>query len=193
MPTHRVLLHVCCANCMFDVLPALAERNLVPVPFFFNPNIQPLLEYRRRRKSFLLAVERLGLESADEPPASPDPSLYFEEVDWLEAGGERCPSCYRLRLRQTARTAAKAGLPAFLSTLQVSPLKHHQALLEAGREAARAESVEFMDLDLRDRFGKGSAPPGFHAYKQQYCGCLMSEYERFAPTRRHLLKGEAVR
>lgn len=193
MPARRVLLHVCCANCMFDVLPALAERDLLPVPFFFNPNIQPLLEYRRRRKSFLLAVERLGLEPAGRPPASPDPALYFEEVDRLRAGDERCPSCYRLRLRQAAGTAAKAGLPAFLSTLQVSPLQQHQALLEAGREAARAESVEFMDLDLRDRFGKGSAPPGFHAYRQQYCGCLMSEYERFAPTRRYLLKGEAAR
>ena len=188
-----MLLHVCCANCLFDVLPALQEEGLLPVLFFYNPNIHPLVEYRRRRKSFLLAAERLSLPVLGKPAASVDPRLFLERVEWREERPRRCAGCYYWRLREAAREAARAGLGGFLSTLQVSGEQAFEALVEAGRRAARESGVDFLEMDLRHRHGWGRPPAGFHPYRQSYCGCLVSEYERYAPTRRHLVRGEGAR
>lgn len=190
MAPRRTLLHVCCANCMFDTLDALRKADLRLSVLFYNPNIQPLLEYRRRRKSFLLAAERLNLDIVSLPVVSPDPRLFLEQVQWRETGPKRCASCYRMRLEETARAARDNGFDAFLSTLQVSTHQQHELVLEAGRHAADEYDVQFMETDLREHFGKGRLPSGFHPYRQQYCGCLMSEFERFAPTKQHLVKRE---
>ncbi|MCB7128382.1 MAG: epoxyqueuosine reductase QueH [Candidatus Brocadiales bacterium] len=47
----RLLLHVCCSPCLCAPLEELKKDSLEIEGFFYNPNIHPLLEFRRRLKS----------------------------------------------------------------------------------------------------------------------------------------------
>jgi predicted adenine nucleotide alpha hydrolase (AANH) superfamily ATPase len=83
--------------------------------FFYNPNIHPLIEFRRRLKSVrvlqeqlkfpLRAVEEYGLRR------------FLRLVAFREDQSERCPLCYRQRLYRTAQYAAENGYDAFTTTL----------------------------------------------------------------------------
>ena len=55
----NVLLHMCCANCAIYPIRILRESNHAVVGYFFNHNIHPYQEYRRR----LQAVEEYAAAS----------------------------------------------------------------------------------------------------------------------------------
>ncbi len=177
------LLHVCCANCLSDVHEALARDGGELTLLFANPNVHPLVEFRRRRKSVRLLAGRLGLHLDEEP---------YGLYDFLEAVGERrrsedgrCRVCYRLRLGTAARRAAELGADAFTTTLLVSRHQDRDAIVEAGEEAARRHGVAFETPDLRDLHGSDLARPrDLKLYRQSYCGCVFSEEERFRETSR---------
>ena len=56
----RLLLHSCCAPCSSYVLEFLAEYFDIEV-FFFNPNIYPETEYKKRLEEQIRLVEEMGL------------------------------------------------------------------------------------------------------------------------------------
>jgi len=159
---------------------------------FYNPNIHPLIEYRRRRKSVLMLAKILGLEIVDASPVNVHPGEFLGAADWRKGPAERCVSCYRMRLERTAAAAKLHGFDAFTTTLLVSNQQNRDAILNAGRDAAAQTEVQFLEADWRERQGKGGAmPSNFQPYRQQYCGCIMSEYERFSEGKQHLVPGEA--
>ena len=50
----------------------------------------------------------------------------------------------------------------------------------AGGEAARRYDVEFLYEDLRPLYGESRRlSREWGIYRQKYCGCLVSEWERF--------------
>lgn len=146
--------------------------------YFFNPNIHPYAEYARRQE----ALARLAA-AADWPVIFADdyrPEDYFRQVAFRE--GERCRFCYLLRLRQAARVARKGKFDAFTTTLLVSPYQKHDLLREIGRAAGEEFGVPFYDVDFRPGFREGRRRAReLGLYRQQYCGCIFSERERFAP------------
>ena len=46
----RILVHICCGPCGITVLQRLRAQGHELAGLFFNPNIQPLAEYMRRRE-----------------------------------------------------------------------------------------------------------------------------------------------
>jgi predicted adenine nucleotide alpha hydrolase (AANH) superfamily ATPase len=44
----NILLHICCANCAIYPVRVLREANHQVTGYFFNHNIHPYQEYRRR-------------------------------------------------------------------------------------------------------------------------------------------------
>ena len=156
--------------------------------FFYNPNIHPLLEFRRRLKSLKVLQERLPLPVV----YVEDYGLreYLERVYWRGAG--RCAGCYGLRLRRTAREARQRGLEAFSTTLFASTRQDHALLRRVAGECAEAEGVELLYRDWRGLAEESRRRAGeMRLYLQQYCGCIFSEYERFRDTSRHLYRGSA--
>ena len=98
----KKLLHVCCANCLSDVAREVGGEGVEVVLLFANPNIHPLVEFRRRRKSVRLLAGRLGLALEEEPYGLFD---FMDAVkgNWREGGGgARCRTCYALRLGRAA-------------------------------------------------------------------------------------------
>ncbi len=144
--------------------------------FFHNPNVHPLLEYRRRLTGAGEVGEALGLQlTVDE---SYDPQAWFLSVATGEPG--RCARCIGERLRRTAREAATLGCDTFSTSLSISPWQDHEAIKREGTLASEAYGVKFLYEDLRPLYGQSrrfSRQLGI--YRQKYCGCLVSEWERY--------------
>jgi hypothetical protein len=96
---------------------------------------------------------------------------------------ERCRHCFRLRLSKTAETAKEMGFDAFTTTLLISPHQKHDLLKEIGEELGREKGVGFLYADLRKRYSDSRhITKPMNLYRQQYCGCVYSEWERYGDT-----------
>lgn len=180
----RLLLHSCCAPCSSAVLEYLSEYFLITV-LYFNPNIYPEEEFLHR----IAEQKRLIAELPCKNPVS------FEEHGWqqerfyaavngledVREGGERCFSCYRLRLEETARLAAEGGYDYFTTTLSVSPYKNAAKLNEIGEELAAKYGVAHLPSDFKKKDGYKRSielSEKYGLYRQDYCGCVFSRRER---------------
>lgn len=173
----RVLLHVCCGPCSITVARELLDQGLELAGVFYNPNIHPLGEYVRRRDGALDVADRLGfpLTVLD---AEYDPKVYFRAVNGREE--ERCGACYELRLGRTAALARERGFDAFTSTLLYSKYQKHGAIALLGQGLA-GDGLEFLYRDFRTGWSEGiRLSKEWGIYRQQWCGCLYSENERYA-------------
>ena len=182
----KILIHACCAHCLAETLAGLEEvkqKEWAVTVRWFNPNIHPLIEWRRRLKAVKMLCERAKLPLlADETYALKD---FLHALAGTYGAGERCRICYALRLGDAARTAQEAGIPLFTTTLITSRHQNHAAIRDAGERAAAEHGVSFLYRDLRG-VEDVDRKLVFSLYKQQYCGCVFSEEERFAPTVTHL-------
>ena len=144
--------------------------------FWYNPNIHPFTEHKQRLESLesLAQKENMPLIVAD----GYDVVSYFRKVVGHES--QRCGYCFRLRLSMTALVAKLKGFDAFSTTLLISPYQNQQLLKEVGEEVAAERDVGFLYEDLTPGFRESqqmSRDQGL--YRQKYCGCLYSEWERF--------------
>lgn len=174
----RVLLHVCCGPCSIYPVKSLREQGHEPAAWFYNPNIHPFTEYSKRRDTFLEYAARIelpvvlagGYELED----------FLRSLHGREKEGERCRVCYRMRLRQAAQFAKAGGFDAFSTTLLVSPRQKHDLIREAGERAAQEAGIPFYYEDFRPGWAEAvriSKEEGM--YRQQYCGCIYSERDRY--------------
>jgi len=181
----KLFLHVCCAPCLAKTLVGLRGVSARPPDlrlFFFNPNIHPLLEFRRRMTALRVYLER------EELPAEIDGTYglvpFLERLDGSFAGPERCGICLGWRMRETARRAKERGFDAFSTTLLASNEQDRDAVLLAAEAASAAEGIRFEGGDFRDAEVPEGGLKGI--YRQSYCGCVFSEAERYGPTRKRL-------
>jgi predicted adenine nucleotide alpha hydrolase (AANH) superfamily ATPase len=176
----RVLVHSCCAHCAAYTVEHWRKEGYEVSALWYNPNIHPYTEHQLR----LEAMQRLA-EEMDIPLINTggyDMVEYFRRVVGHEA--ERCRHCFELRLAKTAETANKMGFDAFTTTLLISPHQKHDLLKEIGAELGKEKGVEFLYTDLRKRYSDSrhiTKPMELH--RQQYCGCIYSEFERYADTK----------
>ncbi len=184
-------LHVCCAPCLIGTLHTIRSQNPSPLPapariIFYNPNIHPLLEFRRRQKALRVYLER------DPLPSEIDDGyglrIFLDRVlsDPKLSRRDRCRRCYRLRLDRTAELCRQYGLEAFSTTLLASREQDRDLVAAAGFEAADKYGLTFLEADLRGAPPDGKMLRGI--YKQQYCGCIFSEEERFRDTKKHVYR-----
>jgi epoxyqueuosine reductase len=174
----KLLLHLCCANCAIFPLQLLREQGVQTEGFFFNPNIHPYQEYRRRLETVQqfagLAELRVHLHDA-----------YLLE-DFLAAVAaapqQRCQYCYHSRLEETARRAAALGYEAFTSTLLYSRYQQHEQIRASGEQLAKEYGLVFYYDDFRRGWQEGiRQSKAMGLYRQQYCGCIYSEKDRYHP------------
>ncbi len=173
----RVLLHVCCAHCAAYTVEHWRRQGHETGGFWYNPNIHPYTEHQSRLESVEALARRMDLpltiaEGYDMPE-------YFRRVAGHEA--ERCRHCFELRLARTAAAAREQGCSAFTTTLLISPHQKQELLMEIGERLAKEYGVEFLYADLRKRYSDSRhITKPMDLYRQQYCGCIYSEWERYA-------------
>jgi len=175
----KLLVHVCCAHCAAYTIEHWRQQDCEVGGFWYNPNIHPYTEHQSRLESTRILAREIDLpmivaEGYDMPE-------YFRRVVGHEA--ERCRYCFDLRLAKTAEAAREQGYDAFTTTLLISPHQKHDIIREIGNKIAAEQGIEFLYADLRKRYSDSRhITKPMDLYRQQYCGCVYSEWERYADT-----------
>jgi predicted adenine nucleotide alpha hydrolase (AANH) superfamily ATPase len=173
----KVLIHVCCAHCAAYTVEHWRREGHNVAGFWYNPNIHPFMEHQHRLESMQYLAQRTGLPLV--VAEGYDMVEYFRRVAGHEA--ERCRHCFELRLARTAQAARAQGYDAFTTTLLISPQQKHDLIKDIGDEVAAEQGVEFVYVDLRKRYSDSRhLTKPLDLYRQQYCGCVYSEWERYA-------------
>lgn len=174
----KLLLHICCAPCACYSVSAFRAEGHDITGLWFNPNIHPWTEYRKRLGALreFSQIEGLPLLVQDDYPLK----------DWLTESlaqkDDRCLYCYHVRLAATAQMTKAKGFDAFSSTLLYSKHQKHQAIIDVANKIAKETGVEFLYRDLRQGWKEGiKISKQLGIYRQQYCGCIFSEKERYLP------------
>ncbi|MDD5679765.1 MAG: epoxyqueuosine reductase QueH [Candidatus Omnitrophica bacterium] len=173
----KILLHVCCAPCAIHPFRELIKNSANEVTgFFYNPNIHPAEEEKRRRQALTEYAKKdnfgviFGEYNAEE---------FFRKVGDKQESPLRCGICWRLRLEKTAETAKSAKFDAFTTTLLVSPYQNQDMIKEIGADCGRKFGVQFIAVDFRGGFRDAQAEArNSGIYRQKYCGCVYSQKER---------------
>ena len=174
----KLLLHICCGPCVIYPLRILREIGHDVTGHFFNPNIHPYMEYKRRAETLggYAAEKGLPLIWAEDYPIE----AFFRLIAGREE--ERCLLCYTLRLKETARVAREGGFAGFTTTLLYSRFQKHDIIREVGESMGREVNVPFLYIDFRAGWQEGvSLSRAQGMYRQPYCGCLYSEKDRYYP------------
>jgi len=173
----KLLIHSCCAHCAAYTVEYWREQDYDVSALWYNPNIHPYTEHQHRLEAMQSLAIKMSLPLLI--TEGYDIIDYFRGVVGHEA--ERCQYCFRLRLSKTAEIAKEMGFDAFTTTLLISPQQKHELIKEAGEELARETGVDFLYADLRKRYSDSRhITKPMDLYRQQYCGCVYSEWERYA-------------
>lgn len=174
----NILLHACCGPCSIYPTSRLEEDGNKFSILFFNPNIHPYKEFKRRLNtlSVYAASKHYPLIVMKDYP--------LEEclTGMLNEPIVRCAYCYRIRLETTAKYAKENNYDAFTTTLLVSKYQKHELIKKIASEMAEKYDIPFYYEDYREGFEKGEEiSKELEMYRQNYCGCVFSERDRFEP------------
>lgn len=176
----KILLHTCCAPCSIYPVEILKDQKFDITGFFFRNNIHPYSEclkrqqtlehYSQQIKLFVIYQQEYDLEGFLQ-------KIIFREKD-------RCAICYHERLMATASIAKKGLYDCFSSTLLYSKFQKHDLIKQVGESIATSVGIPFYYQDFRKGWKEGvESSKRLNLYRQQYCGCIYSEKERFYSTK----------
>jgi len=180
----KLLLHICCGPCALYPIKELLSKKFDKITgFFYNPNIHPPSEYKRRKEALLEASSKIKFEVIISDYKMEE---YFRFIFSNNVGDglkpsptERCGLCWELRLSETASFAKNNGFDAFTTTLLISPYQDHEKVKRIGEEIASKNGIAFYYQDFRPGFRDGQEQAKReNLYRQKYCGCVFSELER---------------
>lgn len=176
----RVLLHSCCGPCSSSVLEYLTAFFDLTL-LWYNPNLYPEAEFELRYRTLLELLEKMGLQDRvsvlTEPWRHEDYTGLTQGLENEPEGGSRCELCFRLRLEETARIAAREGFDYFCTTLTLSRHKDAQLINRLGEEAGRAAGVRWLPSDFKKQgreMRSAELAEQYGLYRQLYCGCEFS-------------------
>lgn len=176
-----LFLHACCAPCSSYVLEYLHEYFHILL-YFYNPNITPDEEYKKRMAELLRFVKDAGYEEEITfIEGKYDPESFFAMAKGMEdlpERGQRCYHCYELRMREAAREAKKWNADYFTTTLSISPHKNADWINEIGERLAEEYGVPHLPSDFKKKSGylrSITLSQEYGLYRQDYCGCIFSK------------------
>ncbi|MBU0684207.1 MAG: epoxyqueuosine reductase QueH [Candidatus Omnitrophota bacterium] len=176
----KILLHTCCGVCAGAVIERLLCEGHSLTCFFYNPNIHPVDEYKRRLEAAQAVARQFNIEFVE---GIYDRETWFLAVKGKEyepEGGTRCRVCYELRLKKTYEYMKKKMFDAFTTTLSISPHKDAVVISSIGREISEDR---FISADFKKKGGfsrAGELAKDFGLYRQNYCGCIYSLEKKLA-------------
>ena len=175
----KMLVHTCCAPCLYYPMRQLEKENFEIYVYWYNPNIHGWREYNKRRMTLGYYLAKKDTVTIMESPYEIE--SWFSATSGFSGKDQRCRLCYRMRLRCAARTAVKKEMDLFTTTLLYSKFQNYDHIVEEGLRAASEEGVEFYQKDFRVGWKEGiEESKEEKIYRQEYCGCIYSETERYS-------------
>lgn len=177
----KILLHTCCAPCAIYPLSRLLKQDFTVTMYFFNPNIHPYKEYRRRLDCLVSFCQQNELPLIVEGD--------YQMTEFLRAvvfqEDSRCKICSSLRMAKTSEFAKNNGFNAFSTTLLYSRYQNHQQIRDQCQALSRESALQFYYEDFREGWQYGiDASLDQGLYRQPYCGCIYSEQQRYDKSKR---------
>ena len=171
----KILLHCCCGPCAIYPVTQLRNQGHELRAFYYN-HIHPYTEWQKRCDTLAEWAESIQL------PLIIDER--YELVNFLKNSlfreKERCRFCYQDRLEKAVRIAHKGKFEDFTTTLLYSKFQQHKTIREIGESLGRHYGVKFYYEDFRAGWKEGiERSKAENMYRQQYCGCIYSEGERY--------------
>jgi len=175
---NKVLIHTCCGPCSIYPIRVLREENYEIMGFFYKANIHPYTEALKREETLKYYAQDIGLKITFD--ANYNLEEFIRNIAFRESKPNRCLFCYYERLKITALLAKKSKFDYFTTTLLYSKFQNHEAIKNIGEEIAKNFEINFLYKDFRIGWKEGVLKSKeLKMYRQQYCGCIYSEKERF--------------
>jgi predicted adenine nucleotide alpha hydrolase (AANH) superfamily ATPase len=172
----KVLLHICCGPCAIVPTQRLREKDHEVMGYFFRSNIHPYTECLKREETLRNYADQIDLRVVYQPEY--DLEEFLRNVVYRESN--RCRLCYHERLRSAALIAKRGRFDAFTSTLLYSKFQNHELIKSIGESVGKTVGLPFYYEDFRSGWKAGvEASKQMGMYRQQYCGCIYSEKERY--------------
>lgn len=176
-----IFLHICCGNCACfpkKFLEGLEGEEFEVTGFWYNPNIHPYQEYQKRLMTTGYFALRTNLRMVWD--INYNLEAFITNLHRIFARPQRCKYCYTLRLNKTAEVAKRNGFKIFSTTLLYSIHQDHYLIREIGKKIAKKYGLKFYDCDYRKGWKEGiEISKELGLYRQNYCGCIFSEKERY--------------
>ena len=172
----KILLHICCAPCAIFPVKTLRGEKLDVMGFFYRHNIHPYMECVKRQESLQSYAKKTDLRVIYQEGY--DLEGFIQNVVFRES--DRCAYCYHDRLKSTALMAKRGKFDYFTTTLLYSKFQKHEMIKSMGESIGKSAGVQFYYKDFRVGWKEGIAESKqLGLYRQQYCGCIYSEKERY--------------
>ncbi|MDM8549606.1 epoxyqueuosine reductase QueH [Desulfobacterales bacterium HSG2] len=172
----KILLHICCAPCSIYPIKVLRTEGLELMGFFYRHNIHPYTECLKRQETLRNYAEMADFRVIYQDGY--DLEGFIRNVVFRES--DRCAYCYYDRLRSTALIAKRGKFDYFTTTLLYSKFQKHDMIKAIGESAGKSAGVPFFYHDFREGWKEGiEESKRLGLYRQQYCGCIYSEKDRF--------------
>ena len=172
----KLLVHICCAPCFSAPYFHLKEEGHEIHGFWYNHNIHPFTEYKKRLETLQEFAEKENIQLIVKDEYELE--KFLRKAAFREQ--ERCRSCYYERLKYAAIIAKKGNFDAFTTTLLYSKFQKHELIKEIGESLAKEYGIKFYYRDFREYWKEGiKISKEKEMYRQQYCGCIYSERDRY--------------
>ena len=172
----KILLHICCAPCSIYPVKTLREEGHNTMGFFYRGNIHPFTECVRREEA--LRSHAVDIDLPVIYQKGYDLEGFLKKMVFRESN--RCSICFHERLRTTANIAKRGKFDRFSTTLLYSKFQKHQEIKSIGNAVGRSVGIPFYYRDFRIGWKEGVLESKrLGIYRQQYCGCIYSEKERY--------------
>ena len=154
----------------------MREEGLAVMGFYYRHNIHPYTECQKRQEALEVFAEQMDLKVIYQEGY--DLEGFIQNVAFRES--ERCHYCYHDRLRSTALIAKRGKFDYYSSTLLYSKKQQHDLIRLMGESIGKSVGVPFLYQDFRPGWKEGiECSKEMGLYRQQYCGCIYSEKERY--------------
>lgn len=174
----RFVLLSCCAPCSCAIIKKLSEENTDFEVLFYNPNIRPYDEYRKRCDENQKLCQIYGVKFTE---LEYDNELWQKRTKGLEDAperGERCSKCFALRLERAFQYAKENGFDGVACVLGVSRYKDLNQVNNIAHIEAKRAGIPYIEIEgrkggmqeLRNKLIKE-----LNLYNQDYCGCKPRE------------------
>ena len=144
------------------------------VVYFYNPNIYPEDEYKKRLEAERTLCAHFGCELIE---GKYEPEVYYEYVKGFEnepEKGARCEKCFELRLENAAQKATELGIDEFTTSIVISPHKNFDKISKIGEMIANKYNLKYTSINFRKNDGflkTNQISKSLNLYRQNYCGC----------------------
>lgn len=176
MPHPKILLHTDSAYFTTYVHRQLKKNQFEIMGYWFNPQIHPYSEYRKRflMHQLYAVLEDLPMIYLEGYPVG----KYLDGYPAAKGKPDICNYCFHHVLDKVAAYAKRLEMPYFTSTWCADPGINQKVLKKTGEDLAEKYEIKFYYQPYYQHAKEVfQASDELKLYHQNWCGCLLTEAE----------------